>query len=272
MTIAELDKKFAGNVPEIYERMMVPLVFEPYAEDLADRVIQQHPQQVLEVAAGTGVVTRELARRLPSNCQITATDLNGPMLDVAQRIGTGRSVSWRQADALQLPFEDESFDVVVCQFGVMFFPDRVRGYSEMRRVLKQGGQLLFNVWDRIETSEFTKVVSDVVAQSFPQNPPDFIARIPHGYYDENVIRRDLQAAAFSHPATFETVTKISRASSARIPAIAFCQGTPIRNEIEARDAKRLAEVTDASEQALLRRFGSGAIEGRIQAIVISVSK
>jgi len=272
MTIAELDKKFAGNVPEIYERTMVPLIFEPYALDMADRIAELKPKRVLEIAAGTGAVTRELALQLSSDCEITATDLNEPMLEVAQRRGTARAVTWKRADALQLPFDDQCFDVVVCQFGAMFFPDRVRAFSEVRRVLKPDGQFIFNVWDRIETSEFTHVVAAVVARSFPKNPPDFIARTPHGYYDEDIIQRDLRAAGFNHRAKFETVTKISRASSARVPAVAFCQGTPIRNEIETRDASRLAEITDAAEQALISRFGSGAIEGKIQAIVVGVTK
>jgi ubiquinone/menaquinone biosynthesis C-methylase UbiE len=272
MAAKELDKKFAGNIPEIYEHLMVPLVFQPYAVDLAERVARLNPKSVLEIAAGTGAVTRELARRLSSDCDLVATDLNEPMLAVAQRTGTSRSVSWKTADALQLPFADESFDVVVCQFGVMFFPDRVRAYTEVRRVLKPEGQFLFNVWDRIETSEFTSIIADVVVRSFPQNPPDFISRTPHGYHDENRIRVDLQAAGFERPAGFETITKISRADSARIPAVAFCQGTPIRNEIESRDASRLGEITDAAEQAISHRFGAGAIEGKIQAIVVGVTK
>lgn len=272
MTVRELDKNFVGNIPEIYEQLLVPLIFEPYAIDLARRVALLHPDSVLEIAAGTGAVTRELAGQLRSECAITATDLNQPMLEVAQRAGTVRPVAWRRADALELPFEDASFDVVACQFGVMFFPDRLRAYSEVRRVLKPSGRFVFNAWDRIETSEFTKVIADVVAHAFPQNPPDFITRTPHGYYDVSSIQHDLEAAGFNPPVSFETVTKIIRASSARIPAVAFCQGTPIRNEIEARDASRLAAITDAAEQALLGQFGSGVVEGKIQAIVVSVSK
>jgi SAM-dependent methyltransferase len=266
------ERAFVGGIPETYQSLLVPLIFEPYASDLARKVAQTHPMSVLEIAAGTGAVTRELVSQLQDDCAVTATDLNQPMLDVAQRTGTRRAVTWRKADAMELPFADASFDAVVCQFGVMFFPDRVRAYSEVRRVLKPNGRFLFNVWDRIETSEFTDVVAIVVASSFPGNPPDFIARIPHGYHDASAIEHDLKAAGFTHRVSFETVTKMSRAKSARIPAVAFCQGTPIRNEIEARDASRLAAITDAAEQALIQKFGSGAIEGKIQAIVVSVSK
>src|SRR6266571_146538 len=145
--MAATDKLFAGSIPEIYDRFLVPLIFESYAADLAERVAKLGPQNVLETAAGTGVLTRAIAARLPAHARIVATDLNQPMLDhaAARQPGDGR-VSWRQADALALPFDDQAFDVVACQFGVMFFPDQVQGYREARRVLKRGGQFFFNVW------------------------------------------------------------------------------------------------------------------------------
>ena len=152
----ESDLHFAGSIPELYERFLVPLIFQPYAVDLADRVAVLGPQTVLEVAAGTGAVTRAIAARLSADAAITATDLNQP-------ISRLDSVTWRQADALNLPFDEGSFDTVVCQFGAMFFPDRVRAYSELLRVLRSGGTLLFNVWDDIEHNEVTKVVNDALA-------------------------------------------------------------------------------------------------------------
>ncbi|HEU4652574.1 MAG TPA: class I SAM-dependent methyltransferase [Steroidobacteraceae bacterium] len=268
----ERDKDFGGGIAEIYERTLVPLIFEPYAVDLAKRATSVNPRSVLEIAAGTGAVTRELASRLPSDCAITATDLNQPMLDVAQRRGTSRPVTWKRADALELPFDGESFDAVVCQFGVMFFPDRVQGYREVRRVLKPGGLFFFNVWDRLEDNEFTHVVQETLGCLFPDDPPRFMSRTPHGYYEANAIKRDLHAAHFEGDASFETVTKISRAESARVVANALCQGTPLRNEIEARDASKLQDASQAAEEALVTRFGAGAIEGKIQAIVVSVTK
>jgi ubiquinone/menaquinone biosynthesis C-methylase UbiE len=148
------DKLFAGSVPEIYDRLLVPLIFESYALDLAGRLAEAGPRDVLETAAGTGVLTRALAARLPGEARIVATDLNQPMLDraTARQPSDGR-IAWRQADALALPFPDEGFDAVACQFGAMFFPDKVRGYEEARRVLKPGGRFLFNVWDRISENE-----------------------------------------------------------------------------------------------------------------------
>src|SRR4051794_24149575 len=232
--MAAMDKLFAGSIPEMYDRLLVPLIFEPYARDLAARVASVEPQDVLETAAGTGVLTRAMAARLAPKTRIVATDLNQPMLDyaAASEPGNGR-VTWRQADALALPFEDQGFDAVVCQFGAMFFPDKVKGYSEARRVLRAGGRFICSVWDKIEDNEFADVVPDALATIFPQDPPRFLARTPHGYHDVARLRDELRRAGFASIA-IETRDDISKAASPRDPAIAYCQGTPLRNEIEAR--------------------------------------
>jgi ubiquinone/menaquinone biosynthesis C-methylase UbiE len=266
--MAATDKLFAGSIPEIYDRLLVPLIFESYARDLAGRVAVVEPQDVLETAAGTGVLTRAIAARLPAQARIMATDLNQPMLDRAsERQSHDGRIKWRQADALALPFEDQTFDVVACQFGAMFFPNKVQGYREASRVLKRGGHFFFNVWDRISENEFADVVTEALATLFPQDPPRFMARIPHGYYDVEMIRKELTAAGFMD-ISVETVDDTSSASSPRDPAIAYCQGTPLRNEIETRDASRLEDATKEAAQALASRFGSGPIEGRIRAHVI----
>jgi ubiquinone/menaquinone biosynthesis C-methylase UbiE len=266
--MAAIDKAFTGSIAELYERLLVPLIFAPYARDLAARVVQARPRRVLETAAGTGIVTRALAAQLPADVAITATDLNEPMLAKAKAALPDRCIEWRRADALALPFGDAGFDVVVCQFGVMFFPDRVKGHAEARRVLVPGGRLFFSVWDRIEDNEFADVVTQALAEVYPNEPPRFMARTPHGYHDQHVIRSELQRAGFSEIA-IEAVDQISRAPSPREPAIAYCQGTPLRNEIEARGAPGLEGATDRAEEALRRRFGSGAIEGRIRALIVS---
>src|SRR5215813_12607216 len=266
--MAATDKVFAGSIPETYDRFLVPLIFESYARDLAERVAQAEPREVLETAAGTGVLTRAIASRLPAPARIVATDLNQPMLNHAQGQSHDSRITWRQADALGLPFEDQSFDVVACQFGAMFFPDKVQGYREARRVLKPGGHFFFNVWDRISENEFADVVTEALARIFPKDPPRFMARIPHGYHDVATIREELTAAGFAK-ISVESVEHKSRGSSARHPAIAYCQGTPLRNEIEARDASRLEDATQEAAEALAHRFGRGHIEGRIRAHVIN---
>lgn len=266
------DKLFAGSIPEIYDRFLVPLIFEDYARDLADRLAKAGPQDLLETAAGTGVLTRAVAARLPVSTRITATDLNQPMLDYAktQLPGDGR-ITWKQADALALPFGDQTYDAVACQFGAMFFPDRVAGYKEARRVLKPGGHFIFNVWDRISENDFADTVTQALADVFPDDPPRFMARTPHGYHDVDEIRADLKAAGFAN-ASVDVVDARSKASSARDAAIAYCQGTPLRNEIEARDAARLDEATAKAAEALARRFGNGAVDGGIRAIVITAPR
>jgi ubiquinone/menaquinone biosynthesis C-methylase UbiE len=266
------DKVFAGSIPEIYERFLVPLIFESYALDLAKRLAETTPQAVLETAAGTGVLTRAMALRLPVQARIVATDLNQPMLDHARaRLSHDGRIEWRQADALALPFADQSFDVVACQFGVMFFPDKLQGYKEAHRVLKPGGHFFFNVWDRISENEFADVVTEALAALFPHDPPRFMARTPHGYHDVEQIRQEVKAAGFGN-ASVDAVDRKSKASSSRDPAMAYCQGTPLRNEIEARDASRLEEATQKAAGALAQRFGTGAIEGRIRAFVITAAR
>jgi ubiquinone/menaquinone biosynthesis C-methylase UbiE len=264
------DKVFAGSIPEIYNRLLVPLIFEPYAADLAGRIAQAEPREVLEIAAGTGVLTRALASRLPGAVRIVASDLNPPMLDHAKsRQAHDSRVEWRQADGLALPFAEKSFDAVACQFGVMFFPDKVQGYREARRVLRPGGRYLFNVWDRLSKNEFAETVTESLTQLFPNDPPLFLARTPHGHHDPDLIRAELKAAGFANVA-IDVVEHRSKAASPREPAIAYCQGTPLRSEIEARGAS-LEEATTAAEEALGRKFGHGPVEGRIQALVITAT-
>jgi SAM-dependent methyltransferase len=266
----DTDKTFAGSIPQLYESYLVPLIFEPYARDLAGRLAARSPARVLEVAAGTGVVTRAMAATLPDAASIVATDLNQPMLDQAKTIAITRAVDWRQADAMNLPFDDRTFDAVVCQFGVMFFPDKAKAYAEARRVLRPGGLYMFNVWDRIEENEFAHTVTTALESLFPDDPPRFLARTPHGYCERRRIEEDLARGGFVAAPTFETVSARSRSKSPSIPAIAYCQGTPLRSEIEARGGARLGEATDVAAEAIARTFGRGAVDGKLQAHVIAV--
>jgi ubiquinone/menaquinone biosynthesis C-methylase UbiE len=264
----ETDKLFAGSIPENYDRYMVPLIFAPFAADLARRAASLSPSAVLETAAGTGVVTRALAPKLPPGASYIVTDLNQPMLDYAASLQPPDDrITWRQADALALPFGDAAFDLVCCQFGAMFFPDRVAGYREARRVLKPGGYFLFNVWDRIEENVFASDVTNALAKVFPNDPPRFMARTPHGYHDAALIRSELENAGFSR-VVIDTRAEQSRAPSPRIAATAYCQGTPLRNEIEARDASKLQAATDYVAAAIADRHGHGEIAAKIQAHVI----
>jgi SAM-dependent methyltransferase len=270
--MTETDGVFSGSIPTLYETYLVPLIFESYATDLVNRLASRSPTRVLEIAAGTGVVTRRLASGLPERISIVATDLNQAMLDHAVALGAARPVEWRQADALQLPFPDGAFDAVVCQFGVMFFPDKSKAFSEARRVLRPGGAFIFSVWDRIAENEFADVVTTALEPLFPEDPPRFLARTPYGYHDRQTIERDLANGGFTAAPHITTVPARSRATSSRVPAIGYCQGTPLRTEIEARGPARLGEATDVAAEAIGSRFGRDAVDGKIQAHVLTVER
>jgi ubiquinone/menaquinone biosynthesis C-methylase UbiE len=266
--MAQTDAVFAGSIPAFYDRYLGPLLFEPYATDLAGRLANITQGRVLETAAGTGIVTRTLVRTLPEAVAIVATDLNQPMIDFAAAQPGGGRATWRRADALSLPFEEKSFDAVACQFGVMFFPDKRAAYREARRVLKPGGRFVFSVWDRLAENELSQIVSETVAALFPEDPPRFLERTPYAYYDIGTIRSELAEAGFSSVAG-ETVRQFSRAQSAREAVIGLCEGSPLRNEIEARDPTGLAAATDTAASAVAARFGPGPITAKMQAHVIT---
>jgi ubiquinone/menaquinone biosynthesis C-methylase UbiE len=265
------DSVFAGSIPALYDRHLGPLLFEPYAADLAARFADLQTGRLLEAAAGTGIVTQALARSLPAAVELVATDLNQAMVDFAAKKPGVARVAFRQADALALPFEADRFDAVVCQFGAMFFPDRVAGYREARRVLKSGGRFAFSMWDSLQHNPIPRCVVDAMARHFPANPPRFLARTPHGHHDRDIIRRELGEAGFDR-IDIEVVTLPSRAPSHRDPAVGFCQGTPMRAEIEAQAPQGLAAATEAVVAALGIEFGSGSIEAPMQALVIVARK
>lgn len=246
-----------------YHEHLVPAVFRPYADDLAARVARFGPRVVLELAAGTGVLTRAMTASLPG-VHIIATDLNAAMVDVGS--AQEPTATWRQADAMQLPFGDASVNLVACQFGVMFFPDRPVAYAEVARVLTPGGHFLFNCWGPLATHEVETTVMAALAESFPDDPPSFLARVPHGYHDVDRIAADLTTAGFEG-VDVETVELDSGGRSATDLAHGYCRGTPLRAEIEARGD--LEATANAVATALERRFGSGLVVGRMAALVVS---
>lgn len=267
--MSEGDKVFAGSIPANYDRYLVPLIFQSYAEDMARRVAARSPKAVLETAAGTGVVTRAMAAALPRGAAYVATDLNQPMIEHARsRQPDDTRFSWQPADAQALPYDDHSFDAVCCQFGAMFFPDRIKAYEEARRVLRTGGVFVFSVWDRIEENVFAKEINDALAELYPSDPPRFLTRAPYGYHDIALIRRDLEQAGFSVE-DIETKAGESRAPTPRHPALGFCQGSPLRAELEARAGHKLDAATDRVAAAIATRHGDGEIVAKIQAHVIT---
>jgi SAM-dependent methyltransferase len=261
---------FKGTFAELYDRYLVPMNFAPYAEILAERVKAFEPQTVLETAAGTGVVTQALRRKLPTAVVVTATDLSQPMIDLARTKSYMANVTWRQADATKLPFPDAGFDIVVCQFGVMFFPDKQASSREAFRVLRHGGKYLFAVWDswaEMPTAPLG-IAAKVVGEMLGRDP---VSLLNPPYHDEATIRADLAAASFVNVKA-EQISLPVKAKSARDAAIITVHGSLIANAVEATAPGRLDEATDAVEQALHSQFGAGEIVGANCAILVTAEK
>lgn len=254
--VASIDTQFAGSIPGLYDRYLGPLLFEPYAREMSTRVASREPASVLEIAAGTGIVTEELFRRL-AGATLLATDLNPAMLEVAATKIQSLDVTFQQADALDLPFEDGNFDVVVCQFGVMFYPDKVKGHAEARRVLRDGGAYVLAIWDRLERNPASKIVNDTLASLYPDDPPSFLARTPFGYADPQAIERDLRGAGFNDIA-IDTVELEGAPVSARDAATGLVAGCPLAAEVQERNPDGLQGAVDAVADALgpLERDGT----------------
>ncbi len=265
------DAVFVGSMPLFYDRHMGNLLFQPYADDIAARLSSMTQGRLLETAAGTGIVTATLRAALPQSVEIVATDLNQPMLDyAATKPGVAR-VKFQQADAQALPFADASFDALVCQFGIMFFPDKARALREAHRVLKPGGRLIFNVWDGRASMPMFDVALAALERRYPSHPSWFMERTPMGYRDEAVIRADMAAGGFAD-CTIATLVRSGHAQNASSPALGFCQGSPLRNEIEALEPSGLVAATEAVAAALAERFGAGAFQPKLQALVIEARK
>jgi ubiquinone/menaquinone biosynthesis C-methylase UbiE len=262
------DHVFAGAVPDIYERFLGPVLFEPYAQELAAR-LGPEARRVLETAAGTGVVTRALLGSAEDRF-VTATDLNQGMLDVAASRTAGGRVKFRQADAQALPFDDGMFDAVACGFGVMFMPDKALAFREARRLLRPGGRFVFSAWDRIEANPLMHLVEEAVAALYPNDPPRFLSRTPCGYHDGERIERDLRAAGFID-VRVETVARDGEVHRPADPATGMCQGSPLRGEIEARDPGGLARATEAGAAALQGRFGAGPFRAPMSAVIVTAA-
>ena len=268
--MGDSDIVFDGSIPVVYDRYLVPMLFRPYAEVAAQRARALQPSQIVETAAGTGVVTLALHEALPE-AEIVATDLNQPMLDEAAERIVSQRVSFRQADALSLPFDEGSFDLAVCQFGVMFGPDKVKGHGEAWRVLRDGGTYMTLIWDNVEKNLATKIAGNAVAELFPDDAEGFYLRLPFRYYDTDVIRGDMRSAGFDN-LTIERVELLSRAPSARDAAIGLTQGTPMRTEIEKRGPAKLQSATDAAEAALRQFEGPSGFEAPMAAFLVTATK
>jgi SAM-dependent methyltransferase len=258
------ERTWVDDMARAYQRWMVPAVFLPFAVDLAARVIALEPATVLEVAAGTGVLTGELVN---AGIPVVATDLNDAMVSTGRELVP--SATWRQADAMALPFDDGEFDVVACQFGAMFFPDKPRAFAEARRVLASRGTFMFSSWDTIDTHGWEKVLDDVLQAMFPTDPPDFFRAFPHGYADPERIAADVRAGGFS-VADVETVTVQGSTDSVADLVTGYCTGSPVRAQLEARGD--LEEATATARERMVAVLGDGPTTVRMSAHVVTAKR
>lgn len=269
--MTERNAAFVGSIPENYDLYLGPALFEPYAADMAGRVEVAGGASVLEVACGTGILTRCLGERLPAGARLVATDLNQAMLDYAARkLGAGASVEWRQADACELPFEDESFDAVVCQFGLMFVPDKPRACAEARRVLKPGGTFYFSVWDALERNDLAHAAHETISTFFPDDPPNFY-QVPFSLHDPSEVASLLAGAGFRNPQT--TLLALESVSpSAAEAARGLVEGNPVRGAIEERRPEALAEIVAAVAGTVAGRCGDRPVRGTMRAHVWTATR
>ncbi|MDC9812417.1 MULTISPECIES: class I SAM-dependent methyltransferase [Rhizobium] len=263
----DASSSFDEAVAGLYQALLVPILFEPYAAEMAILADRSKPGSVLEVAAGTGALTRALRATLDPPTEIVATDLSQAMIDVGAPSVTMSRTHWMHADAQNLPFAPEMFDLVICQFGAMFFPDKVKAYGEAERVLRSKGRFLFSTWDSIEANDFARCVDDCLASLFPSDPPDFLRRLPYSYFDPGPIKAQMSSAGFK-AVTCDRLELTSVAASAHDVAAAFCQGTLLRGEIEWRAPERMSEIVDAVAERLEARHGA-CPSGSMSALVVA---
>ncbi|WP_327211721.1 class I SAM-dependent methyltransferase [Rhizobium ruizarguesonis] len=257
---------FEEGVAEFYDSLLVPILFEPYASEMAIVAERLKPGSILEVAAGTGALTRALRVTLDPATEIVATDLSQAMIDVGAPSLTMSRTHWMHADAQNLPFAPSMFDLVVCQFGVMFFPDKLKAYDEAKRVLRSGGRFLFTTWDSLPANDFARCVDECLASLFPSNPPDFLRNLSYSYFDIASIKAQMSSAGFD--AISCDRIELTSVAAAHDIAAAFCQGTPLREEIESRAPARISEIVDEVAEQMESRHGVRPCGGMSAFVVV----
>lgn len=262
---------FSGSVPANYDKYLGPFLFEPYSLDLVERINDIQLTNVLELACGTGRLTRHLVKVIPSGGRLVASDLNPDMLEVAKGKITDPKIQWQVLDAQELPFEDNSFDLVICQYGVMFFPDKMKAYAEAYRVLKAGGRFIFNVWDEMAFNPAIEVIHKALQETFGDNAPDFLSKGPYSYFDEEEIAKSIQEAGFTS-VQIELVVKYSSYHTAEDLIKGFFDGTPLGAYLKDFDKPVTEELFRKIEQRLEEQVGKDGKEASLQALVCLGSK
>ena len=269
--MAEKNAAFIGSVPENYDRYLGPMLFEPYADDIGKHIPARGGIAVLETACGTGIVTARLRERLPACTRLVATDLNEGMITFAQQKRGAPGIEWQVADMTTLPFPDQSFDYVVCQYGVMFLPDKAAGMREAYRVLKPGGTFLFNVWDSLRSNDLSRVAHQTVLEFTEPEPVRFFETTPFGWSDAAAMRGFLEAGGFRN-ATVSPVEFDCVSPTAMDAATGLVQGTPVCVAVKERDPAQIPKLTEAVARALAAEFGERPCRGRMRAFVWAATR
>jgi ubiquinone/menaquinone biosynthesis C-methylase UbiE len=260
---------FTGSVPENYDKYLGPFLFEHYASVIANRLSRIKPSKILDIACGTGIVTKKIEEALP-NSQIIGLDLNPDMIEFGRKKLKNSSIEWKVANAVNLPFDDDTFDAVVCQFGVMFFPDKAAAFKEARRVLKPNGTFIFNTWDSLETNELFLTSDKVINRIFTNNPPDFY-KVPFSFYDTKEIEKLLNEAGFSD-IKIEYIKTKGENESVKSLAIGLVEGNPIYGQITERDASKIPFIKSEIEKDVSSRFGDNPVKADLSAIMCTCRK
>jgi ubiquinone/menaquinone biosynthesis C-methylase UbiE len=260
---------FAGSVPANYDKYLGPVLFEPYALDIISRI--KDAKNVLELACGTGRVTRHLLNKIPADGRLTATDLNPDMIAVAKEIVTSDKVEWRTADAQELPFDDNSFDHIICQFGVMFFPDKAKAMAEAYRLLQPGGTYIFNVWDDLQFNPRSMMIKTIMEDIMGNDAPDFLRKGPYSWFDKNEIRGLLQLTGFKK-VELEVVYKTAYYEKAEDLISGFVKGSPLSAYLAEQTEELRNKIVSSLVEKVVSEFGETNLESPMQAIVCTAHK
>lgn len=262
---------FNGSVAQNYDDCLGPFVFEPFALDLLERIDTTKTGAVLELACGTGRVTKHLTEKLPVTSIVMATDLNAGMIAVAKEKVLSPAVKWATVDMTNIPFDENNFDLIVCQFGLMFAPDKLKALIEIRRVLKEGGKLIFNTWDSIENNKIWQTTNDIVNSFLSDAPTTIFKDGPFAMHDEKAVLQLLEQAGFNN-SSVASVNKTGQISTAALAAKGFIQGLPVLNTIREKIPASLPAILKAVEKEYVQQFSDQPLKAALQAWVFEATK